>query len=273
MRSDKILVAMVSIEYLLWYVSTFLILLACFRYIARAPLKSVVYVLLSTVILVEPVFAASLAGAQAQFAFLSYNDPDLFKSIASLMYFSTTNHHMFYELLLMAIGVPIIAYFFCRNIARSVMTWVCAYLSMIFLNFFVYICSVPICVFAVDSDIPISIFLCFYAIVFTGGCTYLFLFPEFRRYMYVDNTIFTQANAFWAILFFIPYGIVGFLMSGYFFDLLFLFLSYFIFFYIALFLYKHWKERELIGLNTFLAIYELLILATFALTAFRFFVG
>ena len=271
MRSDKVLVAMVSIEYLLWYISTYLILLACFRYIARVPLSRAVYVLLSTVILLEPVFAASLAGAKAQFSFLSYNDPDLFKSIVSLMYFNAANHHMFYELLLMAIDVPLIAYFFCRSVVRSILTWVCAYLSIIFLNFFVYFCSVAICAFVVDSDIPISIFLCFYAIVFAGACICLFLFPELRRYWYADNTIFTQASAFWALLFFIPYGIVGMLMSGYFFDLLFLFASYVIFFYVSLFLYKHWKEKSLLGLNTFLAIYGGLILTTFVLTAFRFF--
>jgi len=273
MKSDKILIAFVCIQYLLWFGSTYLMVLACFRYVARVPLRLAVYLLLSTVILLIPILSAALVGAHTQFVFLSYNDPGVLQSIATLMYTSPVNHNLFYEIVLVVIGVPIIAYFFCRDILRSLATLVCIYGALAFIQAFLYVCSVQQCVFVVGSDIPISIFLCFYSIVLTGGWIGVLFFPELREHLSADDTIFTQTNLMHAFVLIIPYGIVAMLMSGNAIDLAFLFLSYFISFYAGLFIYKHWREKSLLGLNAFLAIYEGLILATFALTCFRFFVG
>lgn len=246
-------------------------ILVFFRYVARAPLQTVVYILLSAGALLVPILSASLAGIQTQFMYLSYHDPDLFKSVASLMYLSPTNHHMFYELLLLVVGVPVIAYLFCRDITRAAMTLICVYGALIFIQAFVFVCSLPVCVYVTDSDVPIAIFLCFYSIVVICAWTAAFLFPEIREYAAADKTVFTQSNIFWALAFFIPYGAVAMLMSGYLIDLFLMSASYFVCFYTTMFLFKHWRQPQLLGLNTFFALYDLLMLATFGLTALTFF--
>lgn len=270
-RGDLLLSLFVSIQYILWFISTFLMILVCFRYIAKTPVAHLPYLLLSSVVLLIPIFSVLLLGEHAQFVFLSYKDPGLFKSILSLMYFSPTNHHMFYEALLLVVGVPSVAYFFCRDVVRSVMTMFCVYGFLIFIQAFLYVCSVEMCVFVAKSDIPISIFLCFYTIVLAAGWLAVLLLPELRRYLSSEDTIFTQANVVWALLCFVPYAAVSMLMSTYLIDLLFMFASYFIFFYTLLFLFAHAGDRELRGLNTYLGIFAALVFSTFALTVYQFF--
>jgi hypothetical protein len=272
-QSDNLLTAFVNLQYVFWFLSTYLMIFACFRYVAGADPRRALYLALSAPVLLIPIIAAALSGTQTEFLFLSYSDPDLWSSLASLMYFSSANHNLFYEIVLIAVVMPCIAFLFCRNILRSLATFVCFYLSLAFVQAFLYVCSAPRCVFVVESDIPISIFVCYYCIVFVTGWLLIFLYPEFEEYRKSDSSIFTQGNFTLALLLAVPFGIVAFLMSGYLIDLLFLFGSYFSCFYVMLFMLRTWKDKRLIGLNTFLGIWSALMIITFFLTCWRFFVG
>jgi hypothetical protein len=272
-NTDKILVAMVCIQYLLWYLSTFLMILACFRYVGGFKLRQLPYLLLSSVILLIPVIAAGLAHEPSGFIYLSYRDPDVWKSIASLMYLNHANHYMFYELLALVVGVFAITYAYSRDAARSLWTTVSVYGALIFIQAFLPVCSVERCIFVADSDIPISIFLCFYSAVPVAGWLYALFYPELQEYLRSEESIFTQTTFANALLLFIPYGVVALLMSGYLVDLFFLASTYFLCFYACLFLYRHGKDPRLLVLNVFLGIWAALMLTAFFLTCWRFFVG
>lgn len=260
---DNVPVVLLVIQWSLWYSGTIIATLACFRHIGQVPLRKAYYLLLGTPLTVLPIVIGILRGTGTPFAYLSYHEPGLLLSVATLMYASPTNHYMFYEFLIIAIVVPIVTYLFTRRILRSVATALGMYLALIFAQGFIYLCSDPgQCVFGVGSGIPIYVFLCLYLTATVAGWLCVLLWPELRRYMQAGDTVFTQQNFAIALLLSIPYAMAALRITGYFFDLLFLLLAYFIFFYALLFLWKNWRGKRLLGLNLFLGIYSLLIMAT-----------
>ena len=265
--TDKNLLLLVAVQSCiwlsLWYSSCFVMGLVWFRYIAKAPLGRALYIVLAAVGLWVPIVNVGLVGAQIHFTFLSYSDPTLLASVLSLMYLSPINHYMFNEFWVMAIGILVVAYRFSGSIIRSLVTTLCIYLSLIFVQAFIYICSEALCVFVVKSSIFNPIFICFYFAVLLCVWLCVLLFPELRAYAHAPTSIFTKAHATGAFLFLILCTLVNFLISSYFFDLLFLLLVEGIFFYVYLFLATHWKEKKLGGLNLFLAMYGLLIAGAF----------
>jgi len=169
----------IVIQWYLWYAGTFILVLACVRHLGGVPLRKTLYLLLLTPVLLVPMAIGFFMHTYVQFAYLDPHDPMLWPSIASLMYLNARNHYMFYEFIVISVAVPVFAYHYNKSVARSIVTGIGAYLAVIFLQGFIYICSdAGQCVFYMASAMNIYIFMCLYVAVTAALWLCLLLWPE-----------------------------------------------------------------------------------------------
>ena len=126
------------IQWMLWYAGTLLMTLSCFRYVAGASIKNSLMVLLATPVLLIPVAAAALDGRPLVLDYLHYSDPSMVRAVFSLMFFSS-NHYLFYEFVVLMLGIPIVAYWYSRSVVRALVTFVGFYGALIVIQGFIHL--------------------------------------------------------------------------------------------------------------------------------------
>jgi hypothetical protein len=247
-------------QWLLWYGSVFLMVLACFRHLARVRMPQALLLLPGAAILLIPVGIALALHAETKFSYLYYTDPGVWRAIATLMYTSPANHFMFYELLVLVVSAPIIAYGFSRSVVRAALTPIVIYAALIFAHAFMYACPASdMCLLPFRSYILPPLYGAFYFALMAAAWLCALLWPELREYARRRDAVFTRRNLAYASAGYIPFFGASVWAAPAPLDVFLVSFAYFALFYALRFLSAHRGEGKLLAFSVFLCAYAIVL--------------
>lgn len=255
-------------HWILWYISVFLVVFCCFRYVLNVDKKRILYISFFAPIILLPILYAVLSNKQMGLDYLSfYNVRSLkesFYSIITLYKNSKYNYFFFPEMLTLVLGLPFVSYYFSKNIFKSILNTLVVYFSIPIFCGFIYVCLIEkFCPIVVKTAFIQSIFCVLYWTVLSFIFFIFFIFPELVSYIKSKDNIFKIKYYLISMAIYLPYLLLVVSKTKYTADIALLSVIFFYIFYIILFLTKHWKEEKYRDIAYFLLIYIILILSVF----------
>ena len=243
-------------QWFFWHAATLLAVLTCLRYVAKARREYLLLLLPATIILTLPAIIALVLHTTTHFEYLSFKDAWIWPAITTFMFASPQNYLMFPGMMLNGTSIFVVAYLSSRRMGRSLLTVLCAYVALIFVQAFMYVCLDPAeCVISFPSRIGPALFAAFYFAPILAAWLGAFLWPELRAYLKRADSVFTGRSLIYAGIGFLPFFVASIWATSAFFDLVFVSFAYFALFYSFALLRAHFKESSLLPLNIFLGAY------------------
>lgn len=251
-------------QYFFWYLSIFLLIFSCFKYIVKIDNKKILYFSIFSFILLIPVIYCFATNNPVKLSYLNFgNFFESVKNILTLFIFDKHNFPFTIEMIVLLTGVPIISYIFSKSITKSIVNTLSIYFLSGFLCGFVYICPDSysnLCLIGVKSNLRETFFM-FYWILLSFIFFIIFMFREIKGYL-KDNTLFSIKK--WLLFLFLDFVILFFYRKSlYFFDFVLISLDLFIVFVISIFIKKHHKNADFFPILSFFYIYLFFILFSF----------
>ncbi|MFO7736774.1 MAG: hypothetical protein R6W70_11250 [bacterium] len=117
----------VIIHHFFWYLSAFVFYLLCFRFIAGMKIKHLHRLSFAAPVVWIPLIHSLLSGQSLQLDYLRGNPEYIFRQMLTLMYGHPANHHFFYELLILGVGIAVITFIVSRSFFLTVLNTIAAF--------------------------------------------------------------------------------------------------------------------------------------------------
>ena len=122
----------VVIHHFFWYLSTFLYYSAIFKYISGLKRDKVPYLAFATPIVWIPLLHSFIVSEPLKLEYLRGKSfSEVMYQITILMYGHPTNHHFFYEILLLLIGFFVLSWMISKSVVRTILSVVIGYYGSI----------------------------------------------------------------------------------------------------------------------------------------------
>jgi len=251
-------------QYFFWYLTIFLLIFSCFRYIVKINKNKILYFSIFSLVLFIPVVYCIITNNPIRLSYLSFgNFLESVKNILTLFIFDEHNFPFTIEMIFLLVGVPVVSYLFSKNIIKSIVNTLAIYFLSGFLCGFVYICPNTynnLCLIGVNSNLGEGFFM-FYWIFVSFLFFIVFMFKEIKEYL-KDNDIINLKEGFFFL--FLDIILLFFYRNSlYFFDFLFISLDLFIIYALFIFFKKHRKNVMFFPIISFFCIYCFFILFSF----------
>ncbi len=264
-------VGFLLLHWLFWYFSAFLIVFIIFKYFLKAEMDKIVYLSISSLIILLPMAYAVILNNKIDLSYLDFsNVNNSIKNILTLFYFDSKNYVFFPEMVFILLGGFVFSFLYSKKIIKSIINTLISYLSIGLFIGFVYICSASFCLINTYSNILDSYFV-FYWICFSFVLLFVLLFKEIILF-FKNNKFLNKTNLiiYFLSTFFVLMSVI--FKSIYLIDWFLVCFSYSILYFIFIFIIKYIKNSQYFRLITFFIVYGIFIFLSLVLFYLRFYI-